>query len=165
MQTGADKNRCLLVRRNTATGELAFYLCWSPDEVALSTLIRVAGTRWCIEECFQAAKGQVGLDHYQVRHWTSWHRHITLAMLALALLAAVAVSTKPDRSTDPCRPVRSSDPIDLTIPEIRHLIGTLFRAPTKPPHRLLTWSIWRRHHQAQVRRAHYRRRLTSHSDT
>lgn len=143
------------------TDELAFYLCWSPGEVALSALVRVAGTRWFIEECFQAAKGQVGLDHYQVRHWTSWHRHITLAMLAPAFLAAVAVSAAPDRSTDPNRPVRSSDPIDLTIPEIRHLIGRLFRPSTTPPHRLLAWSIWRRLHQAPARRTHYRRRLTS----
>ncbi|MFE2184378.1 hypothetical protein [Streptomyces sp. NPDC059455] len=109
--------------------------------------------------------GQADLDHYQVRHWTFWHRHITLAMLALAFLAAVVVSTRPDRSTDPCRPVRSIDPSDLTIPEIHHLIGTLFRSPAMPPHRLLTWSIWRRLHQAQARRAHYPRRLISHSDT
>lgn len=165
VQNGADKNRFLLIRRNPATGELAFYRCWSPGQVALAALIRVAGTRWCIEECFQAAKGQVGLDHYQVRHWTSWHRHITLAMLALAFLTAVAASAKPDRSTDPNRPVRSCDPIDLTIPEIRHLIGTLSRPPATPPHHLLAWSIWRRLHQARARRAHYRRRLTSHSDT
>lgn len=165
VQIGADRNRFLLIRRNPATGELAFYLCWSPGEVPLSTLVRVAGIRWCIEECFQAAKGQVGLDHYQVRHWTSWHRHITLAMLALAFLAAVAVSTKPNRSTDPNLPARSSDPIDLTIPEIRHLIGTLFRQPTAPPNRLLAWSTWRRLHQAQARRCHYRRRLTNGSNT
>lgn len=166
MQTGADKNRFLLIRRNPATGELAFYRCWSPGQAALAALIRVAGSRWCIEECFQAAKGQVGLDHYQVRHWTSWHRHITLAMLALAFLTAVAASAKPDGSADPNRPVRSCDPIDLTIPEIRHLIGTLFRPPTTTsPHHLLAWSIWRRLHQAQARRIHYRRRLTSHSDT
>ncbi|AGP61354.1 hypothetical protein M271_49965 [Streptomyces rapamycinicus NRRL 5491] len=74
-------------------------------------------------------------------------------MLTLAFLAAVAVSTKPDRSTDPCRPVRSSDPIDLTIPEIHHLTGTLFRSATTAPHRLLTWSIRRRLHQAQARRS------------
>jgi SRSO17 transposase len=161
VQTGADRNRCLLIRRNPATGELAFYLCWSPGEVALSALVRVAGIRWCIEECFQAAKGQVGLDHYQVRHWTSWHRHITLAMFALAFLSAVAISAKPDRcTTDLTHPVRSSDPIDLTIPEIRHLISTLFSRPTPPPHSLLAWSIWRRLHQAQARRCHYRRRLT-----
>lgn len=78
-----------------------------------------------IEECFQAAKGQVGLDQYQVRHWTSWHRHSTLAMLALAFLAAVAASAKPARGPDPNGPARSGNPIDLTIAEIRHLIGAL----------------------------------------
>jgi SRSO17 transposase len=72
---GDDDHRHLLVRRNPSTGELAFYLCWSPAPVALSELVRVAGIRWSIEECFQAAKGQTGLDHYQVRHWTAWHRH------------------------------------------------------------------------------------------
>ncbi|MBT2467730.1 IS701 family transposase [Streptomyces sp. ISL-66] len=165
IQTGADKNRCLLIRRKPTTGELAFYLCWSPGAVALSSLVRVAGTRWCIEECFQAAKGQVGLDHYQVRHWTSWHRHITLAMLALAFLAAVAVSAKPGRSPDPSRPAHSSGPIDLTIPEIRRLVGMLFRRPTAPLHSLLNWSIWRRLHQEQARRCHYQRRLSSYPET
>jgi SRSO17 transposase len=62
---GTDGLRHLLIRRSPASGELAFYLCWSPQPVPLSELVRVAGTRWCIEECFQAAKGQVGLDHYQ----------------------------------------------------------------------------------------------------
>lgn len=153
------------MRRNRATGELAFYLCWSPGEVALSALVRVAGIRWCIEECFQAAKGQVGLDHYQARHWTSWHRHITLAMLALAFLTAVAVSAKPNPgTTDPDRPVRSSDPIDLTVPEMRHLMATLLRRPTAPSGSLLAWSIRRRLHQAQTRRCHHRRRLTSSSE-
>jgi len=165
VQIGPDANRCLLVRRNPATGELAFYLCWSPGQVALSALVRVAGIRWCIEECFQAAKGRVGLDHYQVRHWTAWHRHITLAMLALAFLAAVATSTKPARSADPSRPARSSDPIDLSIPEIRHLIGALFKRPSLSVTTLLAWSIWRRRHQAQARRCHYRRRLTTRSPT
>ncbi|MCX5096494.1 hypothetical protein OOK36_48770 [Streptomyces sp. NBC_00365] len=88
IHTGTGSHRHLLIRRNRSTGELAFYLCRSPTEVPFSELVRVAGVRWSIEECFQAAKGQVGLDHYQVRHLTSWHRHITLAMLALAFLTA-----------------------------------------------------------------------------
>ncbi len=75
IHTGTGGHRHLLIRRNRTTGELAFYLCWSPTEISLSELVRVAGIRWSVEECFQAAKGQVGLDHYQVRHWTSWHRH------------------------------------------------------------------------------------------
>jgi len=51
--------------------------------------VRVAGTRWTIESCFEAAKGEVGLDQYEVRSWTGWHRHVTLAMLAHAYLAVV----------------------------------------------------------------------------
>ncbi|MEU7061790.1 hypothetical protein [Streptomyces sp. NPDC046197] len=82
--------------------------------MALSELVRVAGIRWCIEECFQAAKGQVGLDHYQVRNWTAWHRHITLAMLALAFLAVAADDARPTRPADPNRPARSVEPVDLT---------------------------------------------------
>src|SRR5215831_11300223 len=73
----------LLIRRGSS-GELAFYRCWSPAPVPLAALVRVAGMRWSVEEQFQAAKGQVGLDHYQVRTWTGWHRFTTLAMLALA---------------------------------------------------------------------------------
>ncbi|MGV9351199.1 IS701 family transposase [Streptomyces spiralis] len=159
IQTGTDSHRYLLVRRNPATDELAFYLCWSPAGVTLAELIRVAGTRWCVEECFQAAKGQVGLDHYQVRHWTSWHRHITLAMLALAFLTATAASDAPARPAAPNHPARSSDPIDLTVPEIRHLLAVLFNPPVTSPARLLHWSNWRRRHQAIARRSHYRRRL------
>ena len=61
----------------------------------LHTLVRVAGSRWSIEELFQTGKGQVGLDHYQVRGWTGWHRHITLAMLALAVLTILAADARP----------------------------------------------------------------------
>ncbi|WP_443070392.1 IS701 family transposase [Streptomyces sp. QHH-9511] len=113
---GSDSQRHLLIRRNRTTGELAFYLCWSPTAVPLAELVRVAGVRWSVEECFQAAKGQVGLDHYQVRNWTSWHRHITLALLALAFLAAVAASAAPDRPTHLYHPARSSEPDSLDRP-------------------------------------------------
>ncbi|MEU6461118.1 hypothetical protein [Streptomyces sp. NPDC046976] len=158
VEIGTDGHHHLLVRRNTATGELAFYLCWSPRHVALSDLVRVAGIRWCIEECFQAAKGQVGLDQHQVRHWTSWHRHITLAMLALAFLASVAANTRPNIPAEANRAARSTDPIDLTVPEIRHLIAGLFPTPVSPA-TLLSWSNWRRSHQVTARRSHYRRRI------
>jgi SRSO17 transposase len=155
---GTGSHRHLLVRRNRSTGELAFYLCWSPTEVPLSELVRVAGIRWSIEECFQAAKGQVGLDHYQVRNWTAWHRHITLAMLALAFLTALAASAAPERPADAYHPVRSREPITLTVPEIRHLLVAVFDPPAATVARLLHWSAWRRRHQATARRSHYRRR-------
>ncbi|PAX82038.1 hypothetical protein C0Q98_19940 [Streptomyces albidoflavus] len=108
VETGADQHGGLLIRRNPDTGELAFYLCWSPRTVPLSALVRVAGIRWCIEECFQAAKGQVGLDHYQVRHWTSWHRHITLTMLALAFSPPWPL--QPPRTDPPTRRERPTTP-------------------------------------------------------
>jgi len=77
----------LLVRRNlTDPDALAYYLCHGPERTPLRELVRVAGARWAIEETFQAAKGQVGLDQYQVRRYDSWYRHITLAMLAHAFL-------------------------------------------------------------------------------
>jgi SRSO17 transposase len=155
---GTDEHRHLLVRRNRTTGELAFYLCWSPTKVTLAELVRVAGVRWSVEECFQAAKGQVGLDHYQVRHWTSWHRHITLAMLALAFLAAVAAVQAPNRPDDPRHPAHSLDPMLLTVPEIRHLFAASFSPPAQSAARLLHWSTWRRRHQATARHSHYRRR-------
>jgi SRSO17 transposase len=80
----------LLIRRSPAEpDDLAFYLTHAPEGTTLAELVRVAGTRWAIESCFEAAKGEVGLDDYEVRSWTGWHRHVTLAMLAHAYLAAL----------------------------------------------------------------------------
>jgi SRSO17 transposase len=79
----------LLFRRNTTTGELAYYKCAGPADTPLEELVRVAGARWAIEVCFEQAKGEVGLDHYEVRSWHGWHRHTSLSMLALAYLAAM----------------------------------------------------------------------------
>ena len=67
--------------------ERAYYRCAGPAQTPLRELIRVAGTRWAIEECFQTAKNEAGLDHYQVRTWRAWYAHITLALLAAGWLA------------------------------------------------------------------------------
>ena len=67
--------------------ERAYYRCAGPAATPLRELIRVAGTRWAIEECFQTAKNEAGLDHYQVRTWRAWYAHITLALLAAGYLA------------------------------------------------------------------------------
>ena len=84
------KGHWLLVRRSVAKPEeLAYYVCFGPAETSLEELVRVAGTRWTIEECFEEAKGQVGLDQYEVRKWDGWYRHITLAMLAHAYLTVI----------------------------------------------------------------------------
>jgi SRSO17 transposase len=77
----------LLVRRSLSDPtDLAYYVCFGPAETPLETLVQVAGTRWAIEETFESAKGEVGLDHYEVRRWPGWYRHITLALLAHAYL-------------------------------------------------------------------------------
>jgi SRSO17 transposase len=95
----AGCTRWLLVRRSRRDGELAFYACSGPAGTSLVGLVRVAGTRWAVEEGFEQAKGEVGLDHYQVRKWPGWYRHITLALLAHAFLAVTrAQATSPERT-------------------------------------------------------------------
>jgi SRSO17 transposase len=85
----------LLVRRRLADGELAYYVCYGPARTTLAELVRVAGTRWMVESGFQAGKGQTGLDHYQVRRYQAWYRHVTLAMVALAFLAVMRARAVP----------------------------------------------------------------------
>jgi SRSO17 transposase len=79
--------------------DLAFYTCLGPTGTSLLGLVRVAGTRWAVEESFEQAKGEVGLDHYEVRRWPGWYRHITLALLAHAYLAVTrAQASSPERT-------------------------------------------------------------------
>lgn len=70
--------------------EIAYFLAYAPPESVVADLVQVAGMRWQIEECFQAAKNECGLDQYEVRRYVGWYRHITLAMLAHAYLAVMA---------------------------------------------------------------------------
>jgi len=142
--------RWLLIRRHRRTGELAFYRCYAPQPVTLTALVKIAGRRWTIEENIQAGKGLAGLDEHQVRTWTSWHRWVTLAMLAAAFLAIAAAA---ERRRDP--------PPDGQIPLTRNEIATLFasliiRPPAGTGHRL-RWSTWRRHHQYRAQQCHYQR--------
>ena len=74
---------------------IAYFLAYAPRETAVADLVRVAGMRWQIEECFQAAKNECGLDQYEVRRYVGWYRHITLAMLAHAYLAVMAADAAP----------------------------------------------------------------------
>ncbi len=80
-------SRWLLVRRRLSEPtELAYYVGFGPAGTSLAEMVRVAGSRWAIEESFETAKGEVGLDQYEVRRWLGWYRHITLALLAHAYL-------------------------------------------------------------------------------
>jgi SRSO17 transposase len=82
--------RWLLARRSISDPEdLAYSLCAGRPGTTVRELVRASGSRWAIEECIEAAKGETGLDDYEVRSWVGWYRHITLSLLALALLAVV----------------------------------------------------------------------------
>ena len=153
----AEQYQWLLIRRNMTTGELAFYRCYSPTRTSLAELVRVAGTRWTVEECFQAAKDQVGLDQYQTRSWTGWHRFITLAMLALAVLTVMAAQSRP---ATPVNPLTDTH-IALTVAEVRRLFNALVTIITGDAAKTLRTSLWRRKVQATARRSHYQRRLAA----
>jgi SRSO17 transposase len=92
----------LLARRSlTDPTDLAYYLAAAPAKTPLRELARIAGVRWAIEETFQTAKNEVGLDHYQVRRYPGWYRHITLAMLAHAFLTITRAGTRPREKGGP----------------------------------------------------------------
>ena len=139
----------LLVRRSlTDPTDLAYYLCYGPEHTPLRELVRVAGARWAIEETFQTAKGQVGLDQYQVRRYDSWYRHITLAMLAHAFLTVTTAHASQEgdqkggarqrrrpHPTDPARGPRPARPPHLepaTRPNIGAELVTLATPPPSP---------------------------------
>jgi SRSO17 transposase len=89
--------RWVLIRRSiTEPTEMTAYIVYAPATTVLAEMVRVAGMRWTVEESLQTAKGEVGLDHYEVRSWTGWYRHITLAMWAQAFLAVVRAETGTD---------------------------------------------------------------------
>ena len=93
---GQPWSRYLLCRRSREhPAQPQAYLVLAPQGCALQTLVQVAGTRWCIESGFEAAQGEVGLDEYEVRSATGWHRHVTLALWAMALLAVIRATTLP----------------------------------------------------------------------
>jgi SRSO17 transposase len=83
------RGRWLLARRSLKDPEdIAYYACWGPARSSTADLAWTAGSRWHVEECFQQAKNEAGLDHYQVRTWRAWYAHVTLSMAACAWLAA-----------------------------------------------------------------------------
>ena len=144
----------LLIRRSVADpAEVAYFLCGGPPGTTLAELVRVAGRRWAIEECFALAKGGCGLDEYEVRGWTGWHRHATLSLFALAVLAVIR-----SRETRPRR--RKGEPglVPLTVPEVRRLLLRLVWDRLAAADRPLAWSRRRRAHQHCARVCHYRAR-------
>jgi len=90
--------RWLLVRRSLSDPkDVAYFACGGPTGTTLRDLVRVAGARWAIEECFELAKGDCGLGEYEVRSWAGWHRHVTLSLFALAVVAVIRSRAAPPR--------------------------------------------------------------------
>jgi SRSO17 transposase len=81
--------RGLLIRRNIADGSLAFFSTWCPKGTSMQKLVSVEGHRWAIEDSFETAKNEFGLDHNETRSWHGWHRHVSLVMLAFAMMAVI----------------------------------------------------------------------------
>jgi SRSO17 transposase len=81
--------RGLLIRRTIADHDLAFFSTWAPAGTSIDKLVRVEGCRWAIEDSFETAKNELGLDHNETRSWHGWHRHVSLVMLAFAMMATI----------------------------------------------------------------------------
>jgi SRSO17 transposase len=158
-----DGKHWVLIRRiPSQPTEKTYYLVFGPVGTTLETMAWAIGHRWCIEEEFENAK-DLGLDHYEVRNFVGWMRHITLVLLALAVLTVIcarervsATATSGAQAHQMC-----CSPIPLTVPEVRHLLARLLFPLPCNVIRALTWSWWRRCQQARARASHTKHRLNS----
>jgi SRSO17 transposase len=155
----------LLVRRTIQpTPDLTYYFVFAPPDTTLQAKVTALGSRWRIEEDFENGK-DLGLDHYEVRSFVGWYRHITLVMLALAFLTSIILAAKNRCSVLPPlqeRPVEASisPPIcPLSVPEARHLLARVLFPPPSGVSLLIAWSAWRRWHQRRASFFHTRRRV------
>jgi hypothetical protein len=150
--------RGLLIRRHLADGELAYFSTWCPAGTPIETLVRVEGLHGAIEDAFETAKNELGLDHNETRSWHGWHRHVSLAMLVFAVLAITRRHANVTAEQTPTRVGRkgarsSAGPFRRFAVSLRALPSAAFgRAHPR------LWSAWRRAHQADARWAHLKRK-------
>src|SRR6266699_3428879 len=154
--TTGERHWLVVRRRLDDPNELAYYLVWAPADTLLPTMVQAIGARWHIEEDLQAGKA-LGLDHYEVRSYLGWYRHITLVLLAAAVLVDITVqshrSASASQESAACPAL-----IQLTTSEARHLLAHLFwSAPTSAP-LICPWSRFRRTHHYWAGYYHRRRR-------
>jgi hypothetical protein len=155
-----DGRHSLLIRRSiTDPSEKRYYFVFAPQGTSLQEMVQASGARWHIEEDLENAK-DLGLDHYEVRSFTGWYRHITLVLLALAYLVGIC-ATQRDATVPPtaARPAGTSAALALTVPEVRHLLARLIWPASSSVYRVLAWSWWRRSHQHRASYYHTKRRL------
>lgn len=129
--------RALLIRRSISKpSEMAYYLTYAPEGTLMEKLVEVAGKRWPIESCFQDAKKNIGLDHYEVRSWTGWYRHITIAMFALAYLSVVQIRSGGEKKRRRARSSRGASPTYTsrnTTPSVETRMGQASRTACRSP--------------------------------
>ena len=146
---GVGPHLWLLCRRSVSEpSELAYYLCKAPSNASILELARVAANRWHVEQCFEEAKGEAGLDQYQTRSWHGWHRHMTLSMLAHLFLNLLKKANNREECEDG----------ELSVPEIRRLLEIALPLPEQSVESKWRWSLWRRRHHRKAKLSHYRRR-------
>jgi len=155
-----DKRHWVLIRRipNDPT-EKTYYLVFGPVGTTLEVMVKAIGARWHIEEEFENGK-DIGLDHYEVRSFVGWFRHMTLVLLVLAMLTVVCAKERlaPAASGSNHTPPL---PIPLTVPEVRRLLGRLLFPLSRSAPAVLAWSWWRRCQQGSASASHAKRRLNS----
>jgi SRSO17 transposase len=155
-----DGRHWLLIRRiATNATEKTYYLVFGPVGTTLEMMARALGARWCIEEEFENAK-DLGLDHYEVRSFVGWFRHITLVLLVLAVLTVICAQERVSSSAEAFNQTTRL-PIALTVPEVRRLLGRLLFPLSRSVSSVLAWSWWRRCQQASASASHAKRRLNS----
>jgi SRSO17 transposase len=155
-----DKRHWLLIRRlPTDPTEKTYYLVCGPVDTTLEGMVRAIGARWHIEEEFENGK-DIGLDHYEVRSFVGWFRHMTLVLLVLAMLTVVCAKARLSSAASESDQILSF-PIPLTVPEVRRLLGRLLFPLSRSAPAVLAWSWWRRCHQARASASHAKRRLNS----
>ena len=148
--------RGLLVRRSLADGKLAFFTTWCPAGTDTDRLVQIEGCRWAIEDSFETAKTELGLDHNETRSWHGWHWHISLVMLAFAMMASIRHhANQPAPQKTPSRLPRTRLPqtqtrrtqapalIRWSVQKIRRIATRLAQRRVQPAC-IITWSLWRR---------------------
>jgi SRSO17 transposase len=119
--------RGLLIRRRIADGDLAFFTTWCPAATSIETLVEVEGHRWAIGDSFETAKNEFGLDHNESRSWHGWHRHVSMVMLAFAMMAVIRHRANPPPSKKTKRRTRQK-------PNHSHAFVDPMVDPGSPPH-------------------------------
>lgn len=150
----------LLIRRSIIDpSEKRYYVVFAPPHTSLPVIVAAIGCRWRIEEDFEQAK-DMGLDHYEVRCFMGWYRHVTLVMLAAAYLAGIVVGEQCQACSAilPPAPSYAFPLLPITTPEVRHLLGRLIWPSPRNVKRALHWSRWRRTHQSCASYFHVKRR-------